>query len=610
MFCGIVLNTMLEKKEESIFQILKNIIRVAKIAFNESRIFYSLALFFTILVTAFPFINAGIFAKVLDELIILAGGEIFTELLLLLVGAYMVLGILTPIIFRYKNYLQRRLWFQLEERFEMDVINKRGELDIAVREDPKENNLIQKVSEGGVWRCQNFNERTFDILADFASVIIASSVLIYFNKFIFLAILIGTIPGLIVEIKYGKNVWSIQNSKAEIKRRFWNLRYHFQNIGNAVELKTFQNTKFFSNSIRKLFRNFLSEEIKNENKKFKLILITQLLTQGIIAFSLLWFIGQVVEGVITIGILSFAVTSINNLKNSLTGLFNRFGNQYQDSLFVTDYFKFIDKKEVIKKPKKGLKLDKKETPEIVFENISFAYPGTKKEILKNFSLTIKRGDKVALVGINGAGKTTFVKLLCRFYDPTEGRILINGVDLKEIDLETWYGQLGVLFQDYAHYHFLVRDSIAIGDTSEKTKIKKVQDAAKAGEADIFIEEWEENYEQMLGKQFSGGVEPSIGQWQKLALARVFYRNPNVLILDEPTSSIDAEAEAKIFERIKKLSDNRSVILISHRFSTVRRANKIVVIDNGKIIENGTHEELMKVNGQYAKLFNLQAEKYQ
>ena len=605
-----MLANMSEKNKESIFQILKNIIRVSKIAFSESGTFYLLTLFFTILVTAFPFVNAGIFAKVLDELVVLAGGGIFTEFLLLLAGAYMLLGILTPIIFRYKNYLHRRLWFLLEERFEMDIIDKRGKLDIAVREDPKENNLIQKISEGGVWRCQNFNERTFDILADFASVIIASSVLIYFNKFIFLAVLLGTIPGLIVEIKYGKRVWTIQNSKAEIKRRFWNLKYHFQNIGNAVELKTFQNTKFFSKSIRKLFRNFLSEEMKNENKKFKLILATSLIIQGVIAFSLLWFIGQVVEGAITIGILSFAVTSINNLKNSLTGLFNRFGNQYQDSLFVTDYFKFIDKKDVIKKPKKGIKLDKKEAPEIIFENVSFVYPGTKKKILKNFSLKIEKGDKVALVGINGAGKTTFVKLLCRFYDPMEGRILINGIDLKEIDLETWYGQLGVLFQDYAHYHFLVKDSIAIGDTNRKTQIEKVQTAAKAGEADIFIEEWEDSYGQMLGKQFSKGVEPSIGQWQKLALARVFYRNPRVLILDEPTSSIDAEAEAKIFERIEKMSDERSVILISHRFSTVRRADRIVVIDNGKIIENGTHEELMNLNGQYAKLFNLQAEKYQ
>ena len=601
---------MSKKKKESIFQILGNTIRISKIAFYEGRFIYLAILFSTILVTAFPFLNAGIFARLLDELILLAGGGVFTETIMLLAFIYMFVSILAPIIFRFKYYLIRKMRYSLEEKFEMEVIEKRGKLDIATREDPKENNLLQKVSENGVWRCQNLTDRVFDLLADFVGVAIASSVLIFFNKYIFLAILLGTIPALIVEVKYGRRVWSINNSNAEIKRKFWNLRYHFQNISNAVELKTFQNTNFFSSSIRKLFRIFLSEQKKNEDKRFKYVFFTQLLAQIIIAVSIFWFIGQVISGAITIGTLSFVITSISALKNSLSGFFNRFGDHYQDSLFVTDYFKFLDKKDVIKKPEKGIILKEKKAVDIVFENVSFAYPDTKKLILKDFSLKIKAGDRVALVGINGAGKTTFVKLLCRFYDPTEGRILINGIDLKEIDLESWYEQLGVLFQDYANYHLLVKDSIAIGRTNKKTKLQRVKDSAKAGEADIFIEEWEGSYNQMLGKHFSGGVEPSIGQWQKLALARVFYRDPKTLILDEPTSSIDAEAEAKIFERIEKLSKDRSVILISHRFSTVRRADRIVVVKNGKIYENGTHEELMRDNKEYAKLFNLQAEKYQ
>ncbi|MCK5286164.1 MAG: ABC transporter ATP-binding protein [Candidatus Pacebacteria bacterium] len=601
---------MSDKKENSVLQVLRNTIRIAKVSFNENKVSFLLILISTLLIMAGPFLSSAIFAKILDELVSLSGEGVLSESIIYLIVIYLLLNILIPLIIRFKNYLENIQWFFLEEKFEMDLINKKGSIDIATREDPKENDLIQKVTENGVMRCQNFNERTFLILENFTSVIVASAILVFFNKYIFFAILIGTIPGLIVEIKYAKDVWSIQNSKAETKRRFWNLKEHFQNAGNAVELKIFQNTNFFSKSIQKLFKNFLSEQKKNEDKKFKYVFFAQLLIQIIIAVSVLWFIVQVVYGAITIGALSFAVASINRLRGSLTALFSRFGRQYQSSLFITDYFKFLDKKEVIKEPERGVKLDKNKVPEIIFENVSFAYPNTKKKILKNFSLKINKGDKVALVGINGAGKTTFVKLLCRFYDPTEGRILINGVDLKEINLNTWYRQLGVLFQDYAQYHFLVKDSIAIGDTSKKTQIEKVKESAKAGEADIFIEEWEENYDQMLGKHFTGGVEPSIGQWQKLALARVFYRDPKVLILDEPTSSIDAEAEAKIFERIEKISKKRSMILISHRFSTVRRADRIVVIDGGKIIENGTHEELMEVNGQYAKLFNLQAEKYQ
>ena len=601
---------MFKEKRENLLQILKNTYRIAEIAFKENKLFYSLSLLFTVLVTALPFVYAGAFARVLDELVVLAGGGVLSKNLAIFLSVYLLLHMATPILLRTRGFLLNKQWFLLEEKFEMKLIDKKGSLDIATREDPKESDLIHRVTETGVFRCQNFNERTFHILESIAVVFVAAGILLFFNKLIFFAIFFATIPSFWVELKYGKNIWSIQASKSEIKRKFWNLRAHFQSTNTAVELKIFQNIKFFSNSIKKLFKNFLSEEEKNLNKKFKFVLFTQFLSQAIIVISLFWFVAQVINGFITIGTLSFVVASISRLKISLNELFGRFGMQYQDSLFITDYFKFLDKKDIIQKPKKGFKLNKKETPEIVFENVSFVYPGTKKKVLDNFSLKIEAGDKIAFVGINGAGKTTFVKLLCRFYDPTGGRILINGVNLKEINLETWYGQLGVLFQDYAHYHFLVKNSIAIGDTNRKTQIEKVKKSAKAGEADIFIEEWEESYDQMLGKQFSGGVEPSIGQWQKLALARVFYRDPKMLILDEPTSSIDAEAEAKIFERIEKMSDERSVILISHRFSTVRRADRIVVIDNGKIIENGTPEELMNLNGQYAKLFNLQAEKYQ
>ncbi len=230
-------------------------------------------------------------------------------------------------------------------------------------------------------------------------------------------------------------------------------------------------------------------------------------------------------------------------------------------------------------------------------------------MLKDFSLAIAAGEKIAIVGANGAGKTTLIKLLCRFYDPAGGVITVGGKNIQDIDLESWYQQFGVLFQDYAQYHFMVKDVIKVGDMGARGTPEKVRAAAQASEADAFIAEWEKAYEQMLGKQFTGGVEPSIGQWQKLALARAFYRDPRVLILDEPTSSIDAESEAKIFEKLEQLPKDRTVILISHRFSTVRQANRICVIEDGRLAELGTHEELLALGGTYARLFNLQARGY-
>ncbi len=404
-------------------------------------------------------------------------------------------------------------------------------------------------------------------------------------------------------------VWDILSGRAETRRKYWELHGHFNTLPSLIELKLFQNIPYFFSAIKELFHNFQMEEKRNEKKKLFSQLIVLCFSQLVIAFAIIFFTLQVVKGNLLIGTFTFILASIGDLRQSLSGLFSNLGRQYQDSLFVTDIFKMLDLKPSIEKPKKGIVLDSKKTPEIIFENVTFSYPGIKTAVLKNFSLKIAPGEKIALVGINGAGKTTFVKLLCRFYDPDQGRIIIGGHDLKELDLESWYSQLGAIFQDYVHYHFIVKEVIAMGKTGAASSLEKVKEAAQASEADIFIEEWEKKYEQMLGKEFTEGVEPSIGQWQKLALARTFYRAPSVLVLDEPTSSIDAAAEAKIFEKLENLPRDRTVILISHRFSTVHQADKIGVIEEGELKELGTHEDLLKLSGTYAYLFNLQAKGY-
>jgi ABC-type multidrug transport system fused ATPase/permease subunit len=250
-------------------------------------------------------------------------------------------------------------------------------------------------------------------------------------------------------------------------------------------------------------------------------------------------------------------------------------------------------------------------PEIVLDNVSFAYPGTDKLVLKNLSLAIPSGAKVALVGVNGSGKTTLVKLICRIYDPTEGTILVNGHDLRDLNLDSWHHQMSVLFQDYADYHFLVKDVIAMGrrNGSPAADMYKVRQAARQSGAEGFIAEWAGQYEQMVGREFPDGIDPSKGQLQKLALARSFYRDPGLLILDEPTASIDAEAEARIFEELEALPRDKTVILISHRFSTVRKADRICVFKDGIVAEQGTHDDLMRLSKIYARLFKIQAAGY-
>lgn len=593
-------------------KIIKNGARLSKMIWKDKRGMTVALVFVFLVISASPFLQSGSQGMLINELVKIAGKNVLDSRLYMIIIAVIIASILPSIFYKIQEYQSKLFYLFLNEKFEILAIKKKGEIDVAVHENPKFNDLLNKVSENGIYRAANFSERQFFIFQNFIEVLIASIIIFSFEWWVFLIVFLGTLPELIVEFVYGSDVWAIHGAKAEIRRRFWNLRGHFNVLPRIIELKTFQNAGYFLSSIRQLFTNFMDEQKKTEKKNFVNQFISLAFSQAAIAFAVFYFVLQVAHGDILIGTFTFIIASITDLRRALSSFFVNIGRQYQDGLFVNDFFDFLDIKPVVLKTEKEITLNSKKTPEIIFENVSFKYPGTDKFILKNLSLKIASGEKLALVGVNGAGKTTFVKLLCRFYDPTEGRILLNGQDLKEIDLESWYRVLGILFQDYANYQFVAHEAIAVGRTDEnnnESTIAKVKKAARASEANVFIEEWEKSYNQMLGKEFSEGVEPSIGQWQKLALARTFYRDPKILILDEPTSSIDAESEAKIFEKLEHLPKDRTVILISHRFSTVRHAGKIAVIKNGELKELGNHDELLSKKGIYAKLFNLQAEGY-
>lgn len=561
-----------------------------------------------IILSTTPFLRSGSLGYLINELVKSTGAG-FTHNIFLAVAFLIVALSIRPIFNSLQFYLLKLFWFFLEKKFSLLILKKKSEIDVAIHENPKFNDLFQKVRENGTWRIQNFSDRQFFIFQNILEVIISGIVLFIAGKWVLLALIFAAIPDLFVEVKYGKDTWGIFGARAEVRRKFWNLHWHFDSLSNVTELKIFQNAKHFIHLIKGLLDSFHLEQERLEKKKLVWQFVTFLISQTIAIFVVLWLVMRVTGGKMEIGTMTFFLASIAELRISLSSLFSNLGRQYQDGLFVRDVFALLDIKPALKRSNKLIVLSGGKTPEIVFENVSFSYPDAKIPALKNFSIKISAGEKVALVGANGAGKTTFVKLLCRFYDPQFGRILIGGNDLRDIDLESWYSQLGILFQDYSNYHFLVKDSIAIGRTNSESSMDKVRGAAKDSEADSFIEEWEKSYEQMLGKQFTEGVEPSIGQWQKLALARTFYRDPRIFILDEPTSSIDAEAESKIFQKLEKLPNDRTVILISHRFSTVRQASKICVIKDGSRKELGSHKELLELNGIYAKLFSLQARGY-
>lgn len=515
----------------SIFrEMLRNSVRLSGMVWKEKKNAVLALAFVFLLVSIAPFLQSGARALLINHLIDIAGsGRVDSRLILLI--ASLILSLLIPaVMFAFQNYLSRLFWFFLTERFGVMILRKKGEIDIAQHENPSFNDLLNKVTEEGALRIRCFIDRQFYIFQNIVEVTIASIIILLFDWRIFLVIVAGTLPELIAEARYGKMIWKMYTERAERRRRYQNLNSHFNTVQSISELKLFQNTPYFLKAVKELLHGFYLEDGKSEKKRLLQQVAVLGISQIVIGFAVVYFTLQVVKGGIMVGTFTFILASIGDLRQSLSGLFANVGSHYQDSLFVTDIFRFLDTESSIKRPENGIVLDRNKTPEIIFENVTFHYSGTDKVVLKDFTLKISPGDKVALVGVNGAGKTTFVKLLCRFYDPDSGRIAINGHDLKDIDLESLYSIMGVLFQDYARYHFMVKDAIAMGRSDAGPSPEMVEEAARHSGAAVFIEEWEKKYEQMLGREFSGGIEPSIGQWQKLALARLFYRDPRIMIL--------------------------------------------------------------------------------
>jgi ATP-binding cassette subfamily B protein len=556
-----------------------------------------------------PALRAGAIGLLLNELVRIAGtGEVSGRLSLIIV-LVVATNVVPPLLLAVQTYLSQMLLFQLEKQLEMLIIDKKGDIDVAVHEQPSQNDLINGVQENGVFRVQWFVNRQFVILQNLIEVAVASVILAIANWWLFLVLLVVTLPELVTEIRYGRMVWSIHVGRAEVRRRFLELRSHFFHLPSLLELKLLQNTAAFAARMRKLFGAFFAEERHSERRKLVLQLVSLMLSQTGVAVATCWFLLGVVHGELAVGTLAFLLASIGSFRLALSSLFTNLGRQYQDSLFVTDVFRFLDIAPVLTRPRVPSRLARDRALPIVFEGVAFRYPGAARDAVHDISLEIRPGERLAIVGANGSGKTTLVKLLCRFYDPDRGRIVVDGHDLKDLDPASWSDKLGVLFQEYANYRSSAAEAIATGRLELAADPERVTRAAKQGEAHQFITQWPRGYEQLLGKEFAGGVEPSIGQWQRLALARLFFRNPQVLVLDEPTAAIDPEAEAKLFRQLAALPQDRTVILISHRFSTVRHADRICILEDGRIAELGSHEELLRRGAAYAHLFELQARGY-
>ena len=434
--------------------------------------------------------------------------------------------------------------------------------------------------------------------------------LIVFNPWLLLLLLIAVIPAFIAESYFNDKDYSLSRSQTPERRELDYIRFIGASDETAKEVKIFDLSAFLIDRFRHLSNKFF-----NANKP--LIIKRSLWGQALRYLGSLGYYGayifiisKTISGNLSIGDLTFLAGSFRQLRSLLEGILSRFTAVSQGAIYLKDFFDFFNIQPKIKLSINGLPFPNPIKQGFTFENVGFKYANSERWANRHLNFTLHAGEKLALVGENGAGKTTLVKLLARLYDPTEGRILLDGYDLREYDLAELRKQVGVIFQDYIRYQMTVSQNIAIGNIHEKENRELIVNAAKQSLADILVEKLPGKYDQALGKRFNQGVELSGGEWQKIALARAYMKDAQLLILDEPTSALDARAEYEVFQRFSELTKGKTAVLISHRFSTVRMADRILVLEKGELLEEGSHEELLEKNGRYSELFNLQAMGYQ
>ncbi|HYX92384.1 MAG TPA: ABC transporter ATP-binding protein [Myxococcaceae bacterium] len=565
----------------------------------------------TLVAAVLPPALAWVGKLIIDSVVAASRGEGDMRRVIALVGLELGLMTVSTVVTRLLGLERELLRARLGNLINLQILDKALELELRHFEDADTYDKMQNARREASARPLSLALQMLAIGQNVVTLASFAALLVSLSPWSVLVIVAASVPAFIAEARLANESFRLYSWRAPESRRMNYLEWILTRDSHVKEVKLFGLGPLILERYKALFTKFFDEDRRLARKRAAwgvgLGMVSLLAFYG--AYALV--AGRAARGQITLGDMTLYLGVFRQGQGAFQAILSAIGSMYEDALFMSNLFTFLTLPTVGERPRAATPrtLPRGPAHAIEFRNVSFRYPGKDAWALRNLNLLIQPGEKVALVGENGAGKSTFVKLLMRLYDPTEGEVLYGGVDVREMDVEDLRSRIGAVFQDFVRYQFPVSENIGLGDVRYLEDRPRIQLAAERGGAASVIAQLPNGYDTVLGGWFESGQELSAGQWQKLAVSRAYMRDAEVLVLDEPTASIDAEAEHELFQRFQKLAADRTAIVISHRFSTVRMADRIAVLREGRIEELGSHRELVDLGGRYAHLFQLQARGY-
>ena len=584
--------------------------RALRLVWEGSRVLTVVSFLLVLLQALLPLAVLYLTKLVIDALYAVAqGGDIAFSHILMLLGLAAGAGLLGSLLGVISGLVAEDHSNRVTDRVLGTLNRKSVEMDLRYYEDATFHDSLHRAQRDAPYRPTAVLNNMLRLTQAGLLIVGIVGLLVTIHWLLAVFLFLAVLPSVLVRVRHADRYYKWQKRTSQLDRQVGYLSYLLLQPPTAKEVRLFGLGEVLADRYQELLRRLRRESFDLSKTRGGGDAIAQTVAAVVVFGAFVYIAWRTYQGDLSIGDLVMYFGAVQRGQSAAQGLFSALAGLYEDNLFLTTLEEFMAVEPEITAPPDPEPVPDPIRQGIVFEDVSFHYPGSSRPLLAGIDLEIRPGEVIALVGANGAGKTTIVKLLCRLYDPDAGRITVDGIDLRRFDPVELRREISVVFQDFVHFFLPARDNIWFGDVRLPREGDGVVDAAGTSGADSFLREMRYGYDTVLGPLFSEGEELSIGQWQKVATARAFFRDAQLLVVDEPTSALDALAEAELFEKLRDLVQGRSTVLISHRFSTVRMADRIYVIDEGKILESGSHEELMLQGGKYASLFRLQAAPY-